>query len=144
MSHINESDLQFPDTGNDGAHDEHPDDLTSFDSSTLMFPSVGDADEPRQTPPAQPPQPPAKQRRKAKSAAATPDEPAAQTGRTAQPTQTGHTEAGDGFDLPVWGAGVGTAADAPPQLFPPAAAAHRKLTGPLKKKYLSLQHGFDT
>ena len=95
MSHINESDLQFPDTGNDGAHDEHPDDLTSFDSSTLMFPSVGDADEPRQTPPAQPPQPPAKQRRKAKSAVVTPDEPAAQTGRTAQPTQTGHTEAGD-------------------------------------------------
>ena len=128
MSHINESDLQFPDTGNDGAHDEHPDDLTSFDSSTLMFPSVGDADEPRQTPPAQPPQPPAKQRRKAKSAAATPDEPAAQTGRTAQPTQTGHTEAGDGFDLPVWGAGVGTADDEPTQLFTPAEAAQRATT----------------
>lgn len=119
MSHIDESDLQFPDTGNDGAHDEQPDDLTSFDSSTLLFPSVGDADEPHQTPPAQPPQPPAKQRRQAKTAAATPDEPA---------VQTGHTEAGDGFDLPVWGAGVGTADDEPTQLFTPADAAQRATT----------------
>lgn len=129
MSHIDESDLQFPDTGNDGAHDEQPDDLTSFDSSTLLFPSVGDADEPHQTPPAQPPQPPAKQRRQAKTAAATPDEPAAQSGQTAQLTQTGHTEAGDGFDLPVWGAGIGASGDdEPTELFAPADAAQRVTT----------------
>ncbi|RYQ28725.1 hypothetical protein [Bifidobacterium pseudolongum] len=129
MSHIDESDLQFPDTGNDGAHDEQPDDLTSFDSSTLLFPSVGDADEPHQTPPAQPPQPPAKQRRQEKTAAATPDEPAAQSGQTAQLTQTGHTEAGDGFDLPVWGAGIGSSGDdEPTELFAPADAAQRATT----------------
>lgn len=98
MSQIDESDLQFPDAGSGDGHDDLQTELTSFDSSTLMFPSVGGDDEPQHTQPAQPPQPPATQRRKSKSAAS--NKPAAQSKPAAQPAS------GDGFDLPVWGAGT--------------------------------------
>ncbi len=79
MSQIDESDLQFPDAGSGDGHDDPQTELTSFDSSTLMFPSVGGDDESQHTHPAQPPQPPATQRRKPKSAAS--NKPAAQIGR---------------------------------------------------------------
>ena len=121
MSQIDESDLQFPDAGSGDGHDDPQTELTSFDSSTLMFPSVGGDDEPQHTQPAQPPQPPATQRRKSKSAASS--KPAAQSQPAAQPAS------GDGFDLPVWGAGA-TAHDddEPTQLFTPADAAQTKTT----------------
>lgn len=121
MSQIDESDLQFPDAGSGDGHDDLQTELTSFDSSTLMFPSVGGDDEPQHTQPAQPPQPPATQRRKSKSAAS--NKPAAQSKPAAQPAS------GDGFDLPVWGAGT-TAHDddEPTQLFTPADAAQTKTT----------------
>ena len=121
MSQIDESDLQFPDAGSGDGHDDPQTELTSFDSSTLMFPSVGGDDEPQHTQPAQPPQPPATQRRKPKSAASS--KPAAQSQPAAQPAS------GDGFDLPVWGAGA-TAHDddEPTQLFTPADAAQTKTT----------------
>ncbi len=121
MSQIDESDLQFPDAGSGDGHDDPQTELTSFDSSTLMFPSVGGDDEPQHTQPAQPPQPPATQRRKSKSAAS--NKPAAQSKPAAQPAS------GDGFDLPVWGAGA-TAHDddEPTQLFTPADAAQTKTT----------------
>ena len=38
MSQIDESDLQFPDAGSGDGHDDPQTELTSFDSSTLMFP----------------------------------------------------------------------------------------------------------
>lgn len=118
MSQIDESDLQFPDAGSGDEHDDPQTELTSFDSSTLMFPSVVDSDEPHHTQSAQPPQPPAKQHRKAKSAASS--KPAA------QPAQS---VSGDGFDLPVWGAGADTTReDEPTQLFTPADAAQTKTT----------------
>lgn len=121
MGNIDQSDLQFPDAGNDGNHDAQQDELTSFDSSTLLFPSVGDADEPQHTAPAQPPQPPAKARRSAKAAKP--------TAKSAQPAQPERTTDGDGFDLPVWGAGDATSnADEPTQLFTPAEAAQRATT----------------
>lgn len=121
MSQIDESDLQFPDAGSGDGHDDPQTELTSFDSSTLMFPSVGGDDEPQHTQPAQPPQPPATQRRKPKSAAS--NKPAAQSKPAAQPASD------DGFDLPVWGAGA-TAHDddEPTQLFTPADAAQTKTT----------------
>lgn len=124
MGNIDQSDLQFPDAGNDGNHDAQQDELTSFDSSTLLFPSVGDADEPQHTAPAQPPQPPAKARRSAKAA-----KPTAKSAQPAQPAQPERTTDGDGFDLPVWGAGDATSnADEPTQLFTPAEAAQRATT----------------
>lgn len=124
MSQIDESDLQFPDAGSDGGHDDQQTELTSFDSSTLMFPSVGGEDEPQRTPPAQPPQPPAKKSRKAKSAASS--DPAAQSKPATQPTQSASS---DGFDLPVWGGGADTTDDdEPTQLFTPADAAQTATT----------------
>lgn len=117
MSQIDESDLQFPDAGSGDGHGDPQTELTSFDSSTLMFPSVSDSDEPHHAQSAQPPHPPAKQHRKAKSAASSKS--------AAQSTQSA---SGDGFDLPVWGAGASTPDDESTQLFMPADAAQTKTT----------------